>query len=945
MKVCLPSVPSAVFCLLLMTQIAPTSLISQTFSSTGSMPVPLAYQTATLLQDGTVLIAGGANPGTGATSNATIYNPTTKIFVPTFGKMNAARYAHTATLLANGQVLIAGGGDSSGNPVASAELYSAATGTFATVGSMKTARNYATATLLQDGTVLIAGGVFQLGTSTAEIYDPAKGTFSATGNMTTKRASHTATLLSDGSVLIAGGIQNYSGETVLKTAERYVPSSKQFSAVGSMAAARAGQTASLLIDGTVLFAGGIDQSGNPLSSAEVYTPSTNSFSAVASLRTARAVHAATPLKDGTVLIAGGSVSTLIAPVPFAPYTSSVEVYNPSSQAFTSTGSMVTARGGQTATLLQDGTVLEAGGGYGSGNSYTATAEIYTYPFTAGAMTPKYIVLGVIYSPPGAASSVTYTQSTAVGTSSSITGTFQQGTTVSASLGISGGSKSVTGSITGTVSNTYSQLADSISTYTINKTTTQAIAASGPLSSAIGVDHDYDTVLVWLNPKVNLSVGGLTTNILWNGYSFDSRDTYSPNAPDIVTLSIFCLKNPFSAPTCTDNNARTSRSWDTTSSLGGLTIDDYLEIAQRDPFYLNPSYDPNNDPNNRFTFTKQSVDYTPAAPGDGAETWSGSLNYVATSVAGQDATDSYSVSYGLDAGIKGVISGDLNNTKTTTWTNKWSETQTNTVSQNAAYSITGPLATDNYTGPTGYEVWQDNVYGTFVFVAPGTTPLSPGSFGISPATINFGSVAVGNASNPVKVTLTNNSTLPMYMGIAPIPPNQLPISPVAAFSDLSFSIVPGSDACTGVSVNPGATCTLSVRFSPLASDTIGSGGLISGGMYLTGETDAAVQGILPLSGTEAPAAGAAATPTVSIGCPQKLGNLMLPGGVNMGDTTPGAVIYYTTDGTAPTTSSTQFTGIFQITQTTVFKSIAVASGYKNSAVATVTLTPPSCVIHL
>ena len=861
------SLQSRTLIFLLSVQIGVVAAHSQTFSSTESMPAPLAYSTATVLQDGTVLVAGGANPGTGATASATIYNPNTGLFSPTNGQMNTARYAHTATLLPNGDVLIAGGDNSSGYPISSAELYIPATRSFSTTGSMTTARDNATSTLLNDGTVLVAGGVFQVGTASAEIYAPATGTFSVTGNMTTKRVDHTATLLPDGSVLIAGGLQNYTGETVLNSSEKYVPSTRQFTAVGNMTTARCAHSATLLTDGTILIAGGLSSSDNPLSSAEIYTPSTASFATTGALNTARYEHTATPLEDGTVLIAGGSTeSNVPGPGDWSPFASSAEVYNPSNHTFTISGSMVTPRGGQAASLLNNGTVLEAGGGYGNSNSLTATAELYSYPFTSGAMRPKYVVLGILYSPPGAKSTVTYTGSTAFGTSSSIANAFANGTTVSASLGISLGKKSVTGSISGTVSQNWTQQADSTSTYTINQTKTNALGANGPLSSAIGIDHDYDQVVVWLNPKLNLSVGVNTANILWSGNAYDSDDIYSPNGLDIVTLSIFCLKNPSLTPDCTANNYLTSRSWDT-SGVGGLTLGDYAAIAQRDPFYANPLYNPNNDSTNRFTFIGQTIDFTPAAPGDGANFWSGSLAYQAVTSAGQDASDSYQVSFGMDAALKSVISANLQSTNTTTWTNKWSETQTNTVGQSAAYSITGPLATDNYSGPTEFEVWQDNVYGTFMFVAPGTTLLSSGNIGVSPNSVTFSTpIAVGSHSNSVQVTLTNNSTMSMFMGVSsafPFTQSSTALSPVAAFSDPSFSVVSGTDNCTGKIVPPAGWCTLSVQFSPLATDPVGSGGAISGTMYLTGETDAVVLATVSLAGTEAAATGTAAIPTISI----------------------------------------------------------------------------------
>ena len=95
-------------------------------------------------------------------------------FSPT-GSLNTARGYHTATLLNNGKVLIAGGVDSTNSVSASAELYDPAAGTFSTTGSLNAAREYHTATLLNNGKVLIAGGFNGSVLASAELYDPRPG--------------------------------------------------------------------------------------------------------------------------------------------------------------------------------------------------------------------------------------------------------------------------------------------------------------------------------------------------------------------------------------------------------------------------------------------------------------------------------------------------------------------------------------------------------------------------------------------------------------------------------------------------------------------------------------------------------------------------------------------------------------------------------------------------
>jgi len=95
------------------------------FSFTGSMGTARYNQTAALLSDGKVLLAGGrsGSPGRPVVSSAEIYNPSTESWTAT-GSLNVARYHHTATLLGSGEVLVAGGVDASfTNALASAELF------------------------------------------------------------------------------------------------------------------------------------------------------------------------------------------------------------------------------------------------------------------------------------------------------------------------------------------------------------------------------------------------------------------------------------------------------------------------------------------------------------------------------------------------------------------------------------------------------------------------------------------------------------------------------------------------------------------------------------------------------------------------------------------------------------------------------------------------------
>jgi hypothetical protein len=183
------------------------------------------------------------------------------------GSLNNARYYYTATFLNNGLVLMAGGVASNGNPTTSAELYNPAAGTFTATGSLSTARANFTATLLNNGDVLVAGGYNNPNSiylSSAELYSPSSGTFTATGSMSNARYYQGATLLTNGMVLIAGGGGcNGTGCTGanLAGAELYDPNAGTFTTTGSLNVARYDPTMTLLPTGNVLVAGGSNSSG------------------------------------------------------------------------------------------------------------------------------------------------------------------------------------------------------------------------------------------------------------------------------------------------------------------------------------------------------------------------------------------------------------------------------------------------------------------------------------------------------------------------------------------------------------------------------------------------------------------------------------------------------------------------------------------------------------
>jgi hypothetical protein len=222
-----------------------------------------------------------------------------------------------------------------------------------------------------------------LGIHISATFAQTSGTFSATGSMTTGRARHTATLLLDGKVLIAGG-----GSA---TVELYDPSTGTFTAIGSMTASDGVGSATLLPDGRVLL---IETQG-----AELFDPSTGTLSATGNMIEVQNGYTATLLTNGKVLVTGGTngQSDCCANV------ANPELYDPSSRMFSLAGPYAdtgaptvgpTYGAGTSGLVSVPATLLPAGKVLISSES---AAELYDPVSNAfgltGSMTAAYLFLG------------------------------------------------------------------------------------------------------------------------------------------------------------------------------------------------------------------------------------------------------------------------------------------------------------------------------------------------------------------------------------------------------------------------------------------------------------------------------------------------------------------------------------------------------------------------
>jgi len=254
-----------------------------TWVAAGRLNLPRTLGTLTLLADGRVLAAGGGiegGPSWTATATAEIFDPkigTWSLVAP----MSVARARQTATLLADGEVLVAGGATTyhgeTGSVTASAEIFDPRSNSWRAAMPMSKPRYVDGAVLLDDGRVLVAGGWYSTSNSdpshdTAEIYDPATNRWAATGSMTSARAQYSLVRLPDGRVLAAGGVN--PSYRVQAASELFNPATGLWRATGSLAVPTMWPAAQLLPDGRVLLAGGgLDALADQVTAAcEIYSP-------------------------------------------------------------------------------------------------------------------------------------------------------------------------------------------------------------------------------------------------------------------------------------------------------------------------------------------------------------------------------------------------------------------------------------------------------------------------------------------------------------------------------------------------------------------------------------------------------------------------------------------------------------------------------------------------
>ena len=252
------------------------------------------------------------------------------------------------------------------------------TGYFSQSGTMLLARYSHTATNLLNGNVLIVGGVTNNGTAPlvqCEIYNPFTSTFSAAAPLDVGRWLHAANLLPSGGILVTGGTTDLTGAVGTNTAAVYNLTANVWApAANTMSISRFFHTGTRLPNGLVLIVGGSQADFEVTSSVDLFNASTNSFSATNSLGIPRAGHQTIVLPTASgvsnfVLVVGG-MGYAYSALPYC------EVYNVAAGTWTNTPPLNVARYFFGIAMLSNGSIIVAGGLGTSDSTGLVSSEIF-----------------------------------------------------------------------------------------------------------------------------------------------------------------------------------------------------------------------------------------------------------------------------------------------------------------------------------------------------------------------------------------------------------------------------------------------------------------------------------------------------------------------------------------------------------------------------------------
>jgi hypothetical protein len=349
----------------------------------------------------------------------------------------------------------------------------------------------------------------------------------------------------------------------------------------------------------------------------------------------------------------------------------------------------------------------------------------------GYVNPKYVVVGVEYSPPGSSSNVSYTKDTVAGNTTMTGGSFTNKVSASVSLSSTAGIPGfLDGKETTTISGSYAQMSGYSNTVAVSQTVSNTTGLNGYTDPVNGVNHNYDYIFVWLNPismyNDYTDTGG-TVHVVWTGYGYDLTDQRVYNDMDVIGIPLGCITGYLQAQssswvtTCNDIASVYARTWAMNNVDGsgpGLTSTDLTNILHADPFYT--TYTPTlaagsyTTTDGRFTECDTSgctqvIDFEPNL----SDKYMQGYTTTTTNTNNYSHTETFAIEQQFSSSaFWDTFSLSLQITDEMTWVYSSSYSVNNSQGQMAAFTIVGP--NPGYGGPLQFVAFQDNYFGTFMF---------------------------------------------------------------------------------------------------------------------------------------------------------------------------------------------------------------------------------------
>ena len=887
-----------------------------------------------VLPDGRPFIMGGTlgfDPFLGQPRTA-IYDPASNSFTDQ-QNMARGRWYPTGVVLSDGRVMVFSGLKDTGGTNSAVEIYTVGSGWGPALAAPWTPPLYPRMHLLPNGNVFYSGS-----TTTSSIFNPTTNAWTlnvASTNFSGVRTYGSSVLLpltpANGykpRVMIFGGGNPSTATTEIIDLSAATP---KWVNGPSMSQPRIEMNATILPNGKVLTLGGSlndEDTATASLNADVYDPNANTFSAAGTEAFARLYHSISLLMpDGTVWVAGSNPNRSF-------FESHMEVYSPA-YLFKSDGTLATrpsiaslsssvigyssvfqvntpdAASISTVVLMRNGAVTHAFNmdQRHVGLSFTTGSGVLNVTAPPnGMIAPPGFYMLFLLNTAGVPSVAKMVQISATGSDESPTGTITNPTsdvtiTAGQSVSYSGSGTDPDGSITGyswvfpggnpATSNlanpgsiTYSTKGTYVTTLTV--TDSAGLTDPHPPTRTITVNGPPDFSLAVSPTLQSIAQGGNTT--------YTATATAGTGFTGNVSFSVSGLPSGASA-SFNPPSVSTSGSSTMTVSAGAAT------------------------PVGSYTLTVTAT--------------SGALSHAATTaltvVKSGNATP-------INFGSGFSAAGMQFNGHTKLNGNRLQLTDASTVNEVASAFWTTPVNVQTFTNDFTFQLTNASADG-FTFTVQGISATAIGQFG---SNLGYGGTPSIGKSVAVKFDLHNNagegvnSTGLYTNGATPT----LPAITLAGGVDLH-----SGDILRAHMTYDGTTLTMTLNDTAVPADTfttswtINIPGTVGANTAFVGFTagtggSTAIQEILGWTySTGATGPPPAATPVIT----PATGSFTSAQMVSMTDTTSGASIFYTLDGTQPTASSTPYTVPFNVSSTTTVMAIATATNFSTSATATSVIT--------